>query len=205
MLPEQESHHEAHRTGHHLADRIVAFSAIFISVCSLALAIHHGHTMERLVEANSRPFLEFDTNNAQIRPSGEVVREFSATISNPGTGSARIERFSIALDNTVVTDWREALQRLKGEAVAKQLMPDGALPAGELTYSTVAPGYLKGGGEQTIVRWLRSDSNAVMWDYLDAARQAGRITLQACYCSMFDECWIVRSAAFRPTPVAQCS
>ena len=87
-------------------------TSLFI-VCSLALAIHHGHTMERLVEANSRPFLQFDSSNGQQGAKGELVRELSATVSNPGAGAARIERFSVALDERPVGQWPDALQRLK--------------------------------------------------------------------------------------------
>jgi hypothetical protein len=103
MLPESESKPEIHKTGHRRVDLIVAFSAIFISLCSLALAIFHGRSMERLVEANSRPFLQFESSNGQVRPNGDLVRELSVTISNPGSGAARIERFSIALDAMALT------------------------------------------------------------------------------------------------------
>src|SRR5262249_33642775 len=145
MLPDSEARAEIHKTGHRLTDLIVGSSAIFISVCSLALAIHHGHTMERLVEANSRPFLQFDTSNGQVRANGEVVRELSATVSNPGTGAARIERFSIALDGHLVGDWPHVLQRLRQEAVAKHILASEPAAIGQFSYGTVAPSYLKGG------------------------------------------------------------
>ena len=115
MLPHSETRPEIPKTGHRLTDLIVGFSAIFISVCSLALAIHHGHTMERLVEANSRPFLQFDTSNGQVRANGELVRELSATVSNPGTGATRIERFSIALDGHLVGGGRQELRAVLGD------------------------------------------------------------------------------------------
>jgi len=89
MLPDTEAKHEIHKSGHRVADLIVGFSAIFISLCSLALAIYHGHTMERLVEANSRPFVQFDTSNGQVRPTGEVVPELWARMSNALLVSAR--------------------------------------------------------------------------------------------------------------------
>ena len=204
MMPAPESKHEAHKTGHRVADLIVGFSAIFISLCSLALAIHHGHTMERLVEADSRPFIQFDTSNGQIRPDGEVVRELSATISNPGAGAARIEQFEISVDRRTFSAWPEALQRLKEDAAAQHVIAaDSRL--GRLTYATVAPSYLKGSGEQVILRWSRDDSNGALWDYVDSARVAKRIVLKACYCSIFDQCWIASTASFRPAPVKRCS
>lgn len=214
MLPETEAAPEVHRTGHRLADMIVGFSAIFISVCSLALAIHHGHTMERLVEANSRPFLEFGTSNGEPRAgapdaapgaAGEVLSVLSVSVSNPGAGAARIDRFSIALDRQPVADWSALFRRLKDEAAAKHLLPPGSMASGTITYSTVAETYLKAGAEKSILRWPRSEANAPLWDYIDAARQSGRIALEACYCSIFDQCWIARTKTFRPDPVKACS
>ena len=211
MLPESEAAPEVHRTGHRLADLIVGFSAIFISVCSLGLAIHHGHTMERLVEANSRPFLQFGTSNGEPRAGsephadGDFASVLSVTIANPGAGAARIDRFSIALDDRSAADWGEVFRRLKDEAVAKQLLPPGPMSSGTLTYSTVAETYLRAGAEKSIVRWPRSDANAPLWDYVDGARQANRITLEACYCSIFEECWIARTRGFRPIPTKACT
>jgi hypothetical protein len=205
MLPDTETRPEIHKTGHRRTDLIVASSAIFISVCSLALAIHQGHTMERLVEANSRPFLQFDTSNGQLRANGELVRELSAAVSNPGTGAARIERFSIALEGHLVGDWPDVLQRLKQEAVAKHVLASERVAIGQISYATVAPSYLKGGGEQIILQWARTEENGDLWDYAESARQARRITLEACYCSIFDQCWVASTKSFRPTAVKKCN
>jgi len=203
-MPATESQHEVHRTGHRVADLVVGFSAIFISLCSLALAIHHGRTMERLVEANSRPFIQFDTSNGQLRPDGEVARELSATISNPGAGAARIEEFEISVDRRAFSAWPEALQQLKEDAAAEHVITaDSRL--GHFSYATVAPSYLRSSGEQVIFRWNRDDSNGALWDYVDAARQAKRIVLKVCYCSIFDQCWVASTASFRPALVKRCS
>ena len=214
MLPDTEAAPEVHRTGHRLADLIVGFSAIFISVCSLGLAIHHGHTMERLVEANSRPFLEFGTSNGAARAgapgaepggAGEFANVLSVSISNAGAGAARIDRFSMALDGRPAADWSELFRRLRDEAVAKHALPPGTMSSGTLSYSSVADTYLKAGAERSILRWPRSEANAPLWDYIDAARQASRITLEACYCSIFDQCWVAQTRTFRPVPVKACS
>jgi hypothetical protein len=204
MMPATESQHEAPKTGHRVADLIVGFSAIFISLCSLALAIHHGHTMERLVEANSRPFIQFDTSNGRVRPDGEAVSELSASISNPGAGAARIEQFEISVDRRAFSAFPEALRQLKEDAAAQHVIAaDTRL--GPFTYATVAPSYLRNSGEQVILRWNRNDSNGALWDYVDTARQAKRIVLKACYCSIFDQCWIASTASFRPAAVKRCS
>jgi hypothetical protein len=63
MVPESDSSAERHKSGHQLLDIVLAGSALFISLCSLGLAIHSGHEMSRLVEANSRPVRVLESGN----------------------------------------------------------------------------------------------------------------------------------------------
>ncbi|MCU1334350.1 MAG: hypothetical protein JWM08_3342 [Candidatus Angelobacter sp.] len=51
---EHEGHSHGHRTGIPWLDLILAGSAIFISVVSPIVSIHHGRTMEQLVAEESR-------------------------------------------------------------------------------------------------------------------------------------------------------
>jgi hypothetical protein len=44
-------HHPAH-SGHRWLDISLGLSAMFVSVISLVVAVEHGRTMERMVEAN---------------------------------------------------------------------------------------------------------------------------------------------------------
>jgi hypothetical protein len=94
---------------------------------------------------------------------------------------------------------------LKEEAMTKHLVPDGSMLPGEFSYGTVAPSFLKGGGAEVIFRWTRAEQNAALWDYADAVRQSGRIDLQVCYCSIFDQCWTARKASFKPAETEHCS
>jgi hypothetical protein len=94
---EHESHSHAHNTGLPWLDLIIAGSAIFISIVSLIVSIHHGRTMEKLVAANQKqveastlPILRFTTGNMS-----ENVREVHFDLRNGGTGPAIIEWFRV--------------------------------------------------------------------------------------------------------------
>ena len=63
MNPEHEAPHVAHITGSRWLDLTLALSAMFVSIVSLAVAVHHGNAMDRLVAANSWPFLMYSTDN----------------------------------------------------------------------------------------------------------------------------------------------
>lgn len=54
MTPEPEVHHHTHRTGHRWVDFAVPFSALAVSVISLVIGIHHGHTMQKMADENAR-------------------------------------------------------------------------------------------------------------------------------------------------------
>jgi hypothetical protein len=200
VVPETELVPEIRKTGHRMADLAVAFSALFVSLCSLGIALHHGRTMQRLVEANSRPFIQITTSNGNRSTDSPLGQAFSVLISNPGAGAARVERFSILIDDKPAKDIGEALLRLAGlPADAKE----EAVLLGPMTYTAVAPSYLKAGSEQPVLFWPRTASNASVWDK-DAAAGLNRVKFETCYCSIFDECWVENSHTFKPTAVAGC-
>src|SRR5215831_14860354 len=101
MMPEApEQHHGAH-TGHRWLDISLALSAMFVSVISLVVAIEHGRTMERMADANARmvqanswPFLQFETHNLDERGNADV----RLVLVNQGIGPARIETFELWWD-----------------------------------------------------------------------------------------------------------
>src|SRR5580704_7329630 len=70
VAPEAPHSHPSH-TGHRWLDIVLGLSAMFVSVVSLVVAVEHGRTMERMADANTRmvdanswPFVEFDSHNA---------------------------------------------------------------------------------------------------------------------------------------------
>jgi hypothetical protein len=45
---------EPRKTGHHKLDLLLGGAAVFLSLVSLGVAVLHGHTMERMAEANAQ-------------------------------------------------------------------------------------------------------------------------------------------------------
>ncbi|HXP65686.1 MAG TPA: hypothetical protein VN815_09435 [Steroidobacteraceae bacterium] len=198
VTPETEMVPEIRKTGHRMADLAVAFSALFVSLCSLGIALHHGRTMQRLVEANSRPFIQIKISDGRAEhPPSEVL---TVTMSNPGAGAARVERFSILVDDKPVSDISAALLQL-ADLQAKPADLPGTL--GPMTYADVVPSYIKAGSDLAVLRWPRTASDAPVWDKVIDV-EAKHLKFEACYCSIFDECWIENSHTFRPTPTRSC-
>ena len=182
MIPEHETRHAEHRTGHHWLDLTLALSAMFVSLVSLGVAVRHGMVMDRLVAANSWPYLTYRTDNQD----SEGRRHIALTIDNAGVGPARIETFEVWWQGQPVASADELLRRC--------CMPDRQTPINsglarvmDLGVGIVAPSVLRAGGEQSFLTLGLTDTNAAAWHRLDVARL--QIQMRACYCSVFDECW----------------
>jgi hypothetical protein len=204
MLPESELPREIRKSGHRLADLAVAFSALFVSLCSLAIALHHGRTMQRLVEANSRPFIQITFSRDEHAAGDTLTQALIVSISNPGAGAARVEQFFILVDGKIVNTMTDALMQVARIPGASPASTADSAALGSMTYTDIAPSYIKAGSEQVVLRWPRTASNAAVWDRVVAAGE-DRVKFEACYCSIFDECWMENSHTFRPTPVKSCA
>jgi hypothetical protein len=203
MTPEVETHHEVHRTGHKWVDWSVTGAALLVSFSSLGIAIHHGHTMKQLVEANSQPFLQFQYSDAERRSDGGFDSALLLEVENVGAGPARIEWFRANMAGKAVTNWRRAL-----EAMQEQVIKSGRLTTrveiGRMITADIAPHYLKAGNKLQILRWPRTETNAAFWDIArDISYKESQ--LRACYCSIFDQCWTASNGSFRPRSIEQCS
>src|SRR5262249_42737650 len=150
--------------------------------------------MRQLVESNSRPFLQFSSSNGEVH-EGDGTPVLTVLVSNPGAGAARIEEFAILVDGKRVRHWQEAFTLLDPQATPAAL-------AG-MTYSDVAPAYLKAGSDMVARRGPRTEANAALWDDI-YRRGRAHVEFEACYCSIFDECWREKSRVFRPEPVKSC-
>ena len=201
MTPEHETVHVPHSTGHRWVDMAVALSALFVSIVSLAIAIHHGDAMDRLVAANSWPFLMYDTES--IDPQGN--RRISLKIENSGVGPARIQTFEVWWQGQPVSTASELLQRCCMTDAKAPIDPATARSL-DLVIGQIASRVLRAGAAESFLSLELKEANAAIWHRLDIARL--QLKLRACYCSVFDECWqtdLVQTNAkrVRSCPAAQ--
>lgn len=198
MIEAPETPHRQHAV-HRLFDMAMAIAIVLVSLGSLYVSLHTGSTMERLVEQNSRlvransmPLLQFGTGN--VTPDGSP--EINLQVSNVGTGPARIVWFEIRQeDGRLVRHYRDLLP--KGKKLSRR---DAAIFT-----SPIAPSMMSAGGERTLLSWPRPAAGSPTlpsWERLNKSRF--RLRVEACYCSLFDECWLTRAAADVPRRIATC-
>jgi hypothetical protein len=190
--PELENHHH-HHTGHRWLDVTLAVSAIMISMISLFLAIQHGRAMERMVEATTWPYVMVDSSTANLDGTPHITLR----ISNKGVGPARIASVEVFFQDAALTD-PEMLLR----TVLQSPDPTRRWP---LLQSDVIDSVLSAKEAVNLV-----DLDARNFTSEEYARIGGaleKMTFRTCYCSVFDECWMLdtrkaaRAAAVKACPV----
>jgi hypothetical protein len=193
MDVEIEKPHVHHPVGHRHIDLIVPFAALFVSFLSILIAWQHGEVMkelvhqnERLVQANSLPFVQLYSNNG--------ADHFTLVAANSGVGPAQIRSAVILIDGRPMPSLPDLLETCCAmkdrQTVSKSNLRGAMIRAGQdLPYLQVIAG-------SPALRPL-----AMLYD-------AHRIETRICYCSVFGDCWVRSSFDTRlardPRPVNAC-
>jgi hypothetical protein len=181
----------AHAAGHRWFDYVMGGAALLVSVVSLYVALHHGRTMEKLVQASSFPNLEPDLDIADGSQTGHAT--FSVLLRNSGVGPARIETLALSADGVPLASL--------GELVSAIVKRSGQTKFSAKLSVESAVGSLVGAGRE--LRLVSFDfPDAAVW-YAPALATAEKLSIQVCYCSVFDECFTVESGK-RPARVREC-
>jgi hypothetical protein len=191
--PEVHQPHAPHGGLPRWLELVIAVTALITSVSSIAIALHHGQVMERLVQANSIPYMQAGFSDATLE--GDDV--ISLDLLNRGVGPAHEKSLRVKVGDRYVRSVPELISASLGVA-----NPAEAQKALHFTWNAVPTRFVPGGQSQFIFRTARTDENAAVWDRFHAAQP--NWSVEFCYCSVFDECWDVRGKWSEPQPVKQC-
>ena len=196
VIDEPEAPHAHHKSGIAWLDLSLAVAVLILSAASLLTAQHTGHTMEKLVEENSRlvranatPVLQFLTGNVDAG-----ARAITLSVTNVGTGTARVIWFEVVKAGVAQTDPNDLI--------------DYAPRAEEQDYLPTRPvggTYFPADETRQFMTWAypKGAVSRAKWNAFDTART--RLKVTACYCSVLGECWTSHLGADVPQPVAQCT
>ena len=127
----------------------------------------------------------------------------------PVSDPPRIHRLDVLVDGVDVSNRNGALihflvEACCGDAYKKALARAGGDPVAALGADMTRPvarTFLSPRQEANVLLWPKTEANSEIWTSVDQARRKGRISLRACYCSVFDECWIAQTYTFPPRKV----
>ncbi|MFK3736714.1 hypothetical protein [Massilia sp. TN1-12] len=198
MEHESHHHHHPHGTGLRWLDIVLGVCATVVSLVSLWLGIHSAHSMEKLVAANSYPYVDLMRSMGSDIPlpgTDRNRRVVEYLLANNGVGPARVE-------------WVEL--RYKGKPVANI---DDLLDACCATKAHDTSGVDRRGNVVNALIPPRASVKLFTWteqphanaDFDTLHRSMKDIAVSACYCSVFDECYVRReNNAEKPEAVAHC-
>jgi hypothetical protein len=178
-------------------DITLGVAATIVSLVSLWLGLHSAHSMEKLVAANSYPYLELmqSMSEAAPQPGTDRVRGVvEYEMVNNGVGPARVEWVELRFKGKPVADITELL-----DACCKAETHNYA---GLNRRGGVEGAFVRAGGSLKMFTW--AEQNTANADFQALHRQMGDVEWSACYCSVFDECYVRSTETSKPEPVKQC-
>jgi hypothetical protein len=196
MTPDQP-HDEVPKTGHRWIDLSAAGCALVVSITSLFVAVRHGRSMERmavengrLVQANSWPLLQ--RYHSDGPPQGPRV--FSIVVVNNGVGPAKVESVEVSWKGHPVRNPRELEELCCHTGQASTPPP--------VETSSLMGTVLRAGESRNILTFPEDGEHERLTQGLQISLDD--ITWKACYCSVFDECWVTDLRTMHPPSVREC-
>ena len=171
-------------------EMLIGVSAVLIGVCALAVSLYEASLMREQQQSAVLPILElarsFYINTEEA--AAEDKWRLSLHVENVGIGPARINDFRVTVDGEPKTSWLAAMQALLGEEIS------------------IAYGQSSING-----RTIPPQRSVTMFDLVDTRLAAKiveefeRLDFEACYCSVYDECWTSSYTQFGASePVSSC-
>ena len=170
-------------------EMLVGVSAVLIGVCALGVSLYETGLMREEQRAAVMPLMEL--GRSYSLNEGETLTEkwrLSLHAENVGIGPARVMDFHVTVDGVQKPTWGAAMQALIGrnEPIAY--------------------------GQSTINgRTIPPDRSVTMFDLGDTEltkeiiAEFDRLDFEACFCSVFDECWTTSYSTFGATnAVEEC-
>jgi hypothetical protein len=209
----EEPHVHHHTTGHRWLDLVLPVAALFVSFVSIIIAWHHGEVMkelvhqnEKLVEANSLPYLQSYYSDLE---KDLHTPAFRLTVENQGVGPARIAEVTVTVDGKPVPNFNTLLEHCCAPgllaAADRGIDEYDGIKSGEVVLSTLRDKMIRPGESVDAIDWHLTQANRPVLDRLKSAFGTGRIRTSICYCSVFEDCWTRSQLDRRPVPVNQCS
>jgi hypothetical protein len=191
-MPHQEptrSHEKikARKPWHQHFETVGSISAIVVGVAALFVSWDQSRVMREDLKASLWPALQVE---GYVSNDGQALG-MGVRVTNAGVGPARIERFTMRHRGEMVPDINGLIERL----------PPGSNQSGVqlIKGRIVAPGDGLNPFEFRYSELTDLDAVEVMGALAD------QWSIEICYCSVLDQCWVSGSDGVPPLEVADCA
>ena len=167
---------------------ILAVTGFFVGVIALWAALNEADAVRKQQMASVWPFVYMRSINYGV----EGEEKFEVVVGNRGIGPARIQFAEVTIDDAAVQSWSDLVRSVAEDK------PFG-MSNNRVNGSVLAP------GEDMVAFAIEARFSSV--ELVDAVRElanSGRVNLRICYCSVFDDCWIIDGVSETTTPIDEC-
>jgi len=165
---------------------LVALPTLVISLALAYFSFVQADAARKMQRSGTWPYVSFETSNTS--PDGKS--EISFNLANDGVGPARLEEM-------------EFLYRGKPMSNPLEFVHDCCAGNTPLAFtSSGVGGVLRPGEKREFIKLAKTEKNAAIWSRLNDERW--NVVVRTCYCSIFDDCWLLDSRKDGPEPVGVC-
>lgn len=167
---------------------LVGISAVVIGLCALGVSMYETSLMREEQRASVIPLMELG-HSYNISTSDPAKTRFRLIAQNVGIGPARVRDFKVTVDGAPHVTWDSAMRELTGHDE-------------KLSYSFSAINGRTIPPDRTVEIFVLKELELIEKVLGDQER----LEFEACFCSIFDECWITSSSTFgAASEVESCS
>lgn len=159
-------------------EMLVGISAVVIGLCALGVSMYEASLMREEQRAAVMPILELG-RSYNVSSSDPSKNRFALLAQNVGIGPARVLDFKVSIDGQQQPTWDAAMRALTraDERISHSMSV--------INGRTIPP-------DKTVLIFELKDMN-----FLERIlKDDGRLKFEACYCSIFDECWTTNNSTF---------
>lgn len=165
---------------------VLSLVGVFIAIVALYAALTESEATRKQTAAAVWPFVQL-TISDHLSADGA---EFRISLTNAGVGPARMRAMRVLFEGIPLHDWHHALE-LVGE--------EGTHRLGQTYVSrrVLIPG--------ETIDMVSTMDRVLVGKFLESLARPGN-SISYCYCSIFDECWVIDSDKDlqTPDPVEEC-
>lgn len=165
---------------------ILSVVGVFIAVLALYAALTESDAVRQQTSAAVWPFVQISTADFD---SGDRAG-FTLSAANAGVGPALVHSMRVVIDDKPMRDWAHVVAHLGGTL-------DDQVERSSISNRVLSP-------DQKVD--LISTTNPALARAFHAVVANPENSVSLCYCSIFDDCWMVdsRRQALNPEPMKNC-
>ena len=169
---------------------ILAVTGFFVALVALFAALNEADAVRKQQMASVWPHVTIRDYNY----GSAGAERFNVVIGNRGIGPARIMVASLLLDDAIVGSWRELVAPFTEDNVS-----EAAISTVRISGAVLAP------GEDIVAFGVSAQQTSpTLVTAVQSLAQSGRVNIEICYCSVFDDCFSLNAVKETTTPVQKC-